>query len=334
MKVSSVIGQCPKAVSDMELPKFGVIVIKNGVVQNYNEPYGSMMRSVGWTDNVKHYCKDCWVELEDGDPHPYQVQHGKCNQCKYNDNARGVPTNEVTKDCRGNSIYHDLGCEHWCYAFIGDETLTVAFSIHGPIFFVKKEFLYDQDFNSKISNFCSWYTQERSFRDWINIDYRRVEFEIKKLSKDRSCVNVFTMYWNNDFYRVIFGYGIPAYNQEWYTHLGRYYRRGVARHIANYLNRWVKDDGCMYIVDEEMGFTFYFTFKEYDETHYKHFEKYIFDDIDGAKKVFEFYYSLNEGSLDACESLGDIVDCLNYRYGFRKFKLVPWSSTLMKDIEP
>ena len=30
MKVSSVIGQCPKAISDMELPKFGVIVIKNG----------------------------------------------------------------------------------------------------------------------------------------------------------------------------------------------------------------------------------------------------------------------------------------------------------------
>ena len=326
MKVSDIMGKSPMT-TDRNLPKFGVIVIKNGVVQNYNEPYGSMRRSVGWTDNVKQYCKDCWVELEDGDPHPFQVQHGKCNQCKYNDNARGVPTSEVTKDCRGNSIFKDPGCEHWCYAFIGDETLTVAFSVHGPIFFVKKEFCGDNDFNSKISEFCSWYTVKRSFKGQIDIDYRHVEFEIKKLSSKRSYVNVFTMYWNNDFYRVIFGYGIPAYNQEWYTHLGKSYRKGIARHIANYLNRWVKDDGCMYIVDEENEMVFYCTSDEIDENGYQSFDDFIFDDIDGAKRMFENYYELREGSLEACESLADIVDCLNWRYGFRKFKLVPWSST-------
>ena len=304
-------------------PSYGVIVIKNGIVQNYNEPHGSMYRSVGWTDNVKPYCKDCIMDFDKGDPHPFQIQRGKCNQCKYNDNVRGVPINEVTKDCRGNSLNWHTSYEFISYAFIGDETLTVAFTHQGPDFFVKRNHYEDDELERDVTKFCAWWDDRKVYRNWINVDYRRVEFNIRKIGNPRSNVNVFTMYWNGDFYRVIFGYGIPVYNMDWYTHLNKYYRKGVAKKISNYINRWVKDDGVKILVDDEMQVAFYSSvwgIRNYGTKIGYDFSPIGEEDLDGIKKFIEDNYELNHGCLDGCTCIADIADTLNFYYRFRKFK--------------
>lgn len=291
----------------MAMIDYGCVVIKNGIVQNTNEFFMNMKRSVGWIDKeiTGNETRDDLVGI-------------------MNDNYMGyIGDEDLTiafyKLCERVHIGH-VNIDSESIKNIPEEDLML---------YMSDNMINDFNLSRK------WYKSEYFLlvEKWISktfkIDvpnYGIVEVHVKYISNPiktllmRYKVKMLWMTYKGDHYRVIYGYGIDSNWNVWNKIKVKYLGKKLSKKIDSIYRTYIKDYGYKALIDQK--FKYIIGYNGPDSWDYDNMIQTLRDQYNINIDDLGEYDKSNQIKLTP-NTLDDIADCLNKEFKYEdRFKAV------------
>lgn len=207
----------------MSMIDYGALVKVNGKIVNRNQFFMEMKDAVGWVDipDIKYEDCDCINEFGQSDCQNCPRRQTYANGKDYMADCRGLTPNQEY----GNKINNNY------FAYVGDEELTVCvYKTHHII-------LINKDKENAISDWeiDGWKSSALKYVKYYDLDVngKKVHIKVKRLSWLNR--QFYMEFWhNNNFYQIVYGYGIDPNKKVWNKIKYRYCDKKVIRFVDRF----------------------------------------------------------------------------------------------------
>lgn len=209
----------------MAMIDYGALVKINGKIVNEDQFFMDMEQAVGWIDYPRIRYEDCDCLDDEG-----CSNCGECprRQMKHHSDPELGEWDSTTGDCYGNELYINGKLDRNFFAYAGDEDLTVAVYKHWAVI------------TDKMNSF--------RFDLWaLRMDGEFSEYNLKKIVRYLTVNNVnikirriggrqfyMTFRYKENFYEILYGYGIDSNKKCWDTIKHRYCDRKTIKFVDKF----------------------------------------------------------------------------------------------------
>ena len=281
----------------MAMIDYGCVVIKNGIVQNTNEFFMNMKRSVGWVDKevTGNETRDDLVGV-------------------MNDNYMGYIGDKDLTICFYKSYerlhFNIIDLDH--IDIPNPDQMLYMNENKINDYHLSREYKYYSDSN--------WFYEDKWISKTFKVEvpnYGPVDIHVKYLS---NAIKMLWMSYKGDHYRVIYGYGIDSNWNVWNKIKVKYLGKKLSKKIDNIYRTYIEDYGYKALIDQK--FKYIIGYNGPDSWDYDDMIQTLRDQYNINIDDLGEYDESNQIRITP-NTLDDIADCLNKEFEYEdRFKAI------------
>ena len=211
----------------MAMIDYGAILFINGVQQNH-EMFMDMQEAVGWVDFPRIRYSDCDCLRTVGGFDGPDYLESNCWECPRSKKERiSDDWENIVGDCKGNQVSRPNKIDGNYFVYAGDKHLTIA--VYKTWFLV----MVDGAIVHTVSE-SDFYVEFGRNRKSLRFECAGVKFHVRSVGGRQ-----YWLQWSykDDYYNIIYGYGIDPDTRVWNKVKYKYCGRKVAKRIDRIFQR-------------------------------------------------------------------------------------------------